>query len=324
MSEEVIYTTSEVTENEINMRLDKFLSVKLPDFSRSRLQKLISDGFVECEDVVIADNSHKVKLGDIYQISIPPAEEAEPKPQNIALEIVYEDEDIIVVNKQSGMTVHPAAGAHDGTLVNALLFHCKDNLSGIGGVKRPGIVHRIDKETSGLLVAAKNDTAHRFLSEQFAEHSIERTYIAIVYGVPNPLSGRIEASIGRSKFDRKKMAIVESGGKKAVTNYRTLKMFGSSISVVQCSLETGRTHQIRVHLSSRGNALVGDKVYVKNKKSEVRLPIDMKNYVNNFPRQALHAKTLGFIHPRKKEFMQFDSQLPEDMVELIAKLEKNI
>lgn len=324
MSEETIFTTSEVTESEKNMRLDKFLSAKLPDLSRSRLQKLISEGFVECEEIVIADNSHKVKIGDSYQVIIPPAEEAEPKPQNIALNIVYEDDDIVVVNKSAGMTVHPAAGAYDGTLVNALLFHCKDNLSGIGGVKRPGIVHRIDKDTSGLLVAAKNDTAHRFLSEQFAEHSIERTYIAVVYGVPNPLSGRIEASIGRSKFDRKKMAIIETGGKNAVTNYKTLKAFEKAVSVVQCNLETGRTHQIRVHLSSKGNALVGDKVYVKSKKSEILLPADLKNYVNNFPRQALHAKTLGFIHPRKKEFMQFDSQLPADMVELIEKLEKDI
>ena len=322
MSEEKIFTTPEATECEKNMRLDKFLSAKLPDLSRSRLQKLISEGFVECEEIVIADNSHKVKIGDSYQVTIPPAEEAEPQPQDIALDIVYEDEDIVVVNKNAGMTVHPAAGAYDGTLVNALLFHCRDNLSGIGGVKRPGIVHRIDKETSGLLVVAKNDEAHRFLSEQFAEHSIERTYIAVVYGVPNPLSGKIEASIGRSKFDRKKMAIVEKGGKNAVTNYKTLKTFKTAVSIVQCNLETGRTHQIRVHLSSKGNALVGDKVYVKSKKSELPLSADLKNYVNNFPRQALHAKTLGFIHPRKKEFMQFDSELPSDMAELIAELEK--
>jgi len=272
--------------------------------------------------VVITDNSHKIKPGDLYQVTIPPAQEAEPQPQDIALNIVYEDDDIVVVNKPAGMTVHPAAGAYDGTLVNALLFHCKDNLSGIGGVKRPGIVHRIDKETSGLLVVAKNDSAHHFLSEQFAEHSIERTYIAVVYGIPNPLCGRIESSIGRSKFDRKKMAIVENGGKHAITNYKTLQIFGKAAAVVQCNLETGRTHQIRVHLSNMGNALIGDKVYVKNKKSEISLPTDLKNYVNSFPRQALHAKSLGFIHPRSKEFMQFDSELPEDMAELIAKLEQ--
>ena len=323
MNEENIFITPIAEQAEKNMRLDKFLSAKMPDFSRSRLQKLIEEGFVECDDVVITDNSHKVKVGDSFQITVPPAQEAEPEPQDIALNIVYEDDDIVVINKPAGMTVHPAAGAYDGTLVNALLFHCKDNLSGIGGVKRPGIVHRIDKETSGLLVVAKNDAAHRFLSEQFAEHSIERTYIAVVYGVINPLSGRIEAAIGRSKFDRKKMAIVENGGKFAVTNYKTLKVFGKACSMVQCKLETGRTHQIRVHLSSAGNALVGDKVYVKNKKSEISLPVNLKNYVNNFPRQALHAKSLGFIHPKTKEFMQFDSELPADMAELIAKLEEN-
>ena len=323
MNEENIFITPIAEQAEKNMRLDKFLSAKMPDFSRSRLQKLIEEGFVECDDVVITDNSHKVKVGDSFQITVPPAQEAEPEPQDIALNIVYEDDDIVVINKPAGMTVHPAAGAYDGTLVNALLFHCKDNLSGIGGVKRPGIVHRIDKETSGLLVVAKNDAAHRFLSEQFAEHSIERTYIAVVYGVINPLSGRIEAAIGRSKFDRKKMAIVENGGKFAVTNYKTLKVFGKACSMVQCNLETGRTHQIRVHLSSAGNALVGDKVYVKNKKSEISLPVNLKNYVNNFPRQALHAKSLGFIHPKTKEFMQFDSELPADMAELIAKLEEN-
>ena len=324
MNEDNIFTTPIAEETEKNMRLDKFLSAKMPDFSRSRLQKLIADGFVECDDVVITDNSHKIKVGDSFQITVPPAQEAEPPPQDIALDIVYEDEDIVVVNKAAGMTVHPAAGAYDGTLVNALLFHCKDNLSGIGGIKRPGIVHRIDKETSGLLVVAKNDAAHNFLSEQFAEHSIERTYIAVVYDVPAPLSGRIEAAIGRSKFDRKKMAIVPSGGKYAATNYKTLQIFGRAAAVVQCNLETGRTHQIRVHLSSIGNALIGDKVYVKNKKTEIALPSELKNYVNNFPRQALHAKSLGFIHPRTKEFMQFDSELPVDMAELISKLEASV
>lgn len=322
MNEETIFTTPPANEDEKNMRLDKFLSSKMPDFSRSRLQKLIAEGCVEYDDVVIADNSHKVKVGDSFQIIVPPAQEAEPQPQDIALDIVYEDEDIIIVNKAAGMTVHPAAGAYDGTMVNALLFHCRNNLSGIGGVKRPGIVHRIDKETSGLLVVAKNDNAHRFLSEQFAEHSIERTYIAVVYGVPFPLIGRIESFIGRSKFDRKKMAITENGGKFAVTNYKTLQVFGRGAALVQCNLETGRTHQIRVHLSSRGNALIGDKVYVKSKKTEALLPNELKNYVNNFPRQALHAKSLGFIHPRTKEFMQFDSELPTDMAELISELNR--
>lgn len=275
---------------------------------------------VTCEDVIITDNSFAVRAGDSFQVTLPPPQEAEPIAEDIALDVVYEDDDLIVINKPAGMTVHPAAGAYSGTLVNALLYHCRDNLSGIGGVKRPGIVHRIDKETSGLLVAAKNDYAHNFLSEQFAEHSIERTYLAVVYGVPNPLNGRIEGNIGRSKFDRKKMSLVESGGKFAATNYKTLQVFGKAASLVQCNLETGRTHQIRVHLSSRGNALIGDKVYVKNKKSELTLPVELKNYVNTFPRQALHAKSLGFVHPRSKKFMQFDSELPTDMSELLTKL----
>ena len=312
--------TPEVAPEAAKTRLDKYLSQVMPELSRSRIQKLIATGMVECEDVVITDNSFKVRVGDSFQITIPPPEEALPAAENIALDIVYEDEDLIVVNKPAGMTVHPAAGVYHSTLVNALLYHCRDNLSGIGGVKRPGIVHRIDKETSGLLVAAKNDFAHGLLSEQFAEHSIERTYIAVVYGVLNPPSGRIEGNIGRSKFDRKKMAIVETGGKFAATNYKTLQTFGNAASVVQCNLETGRTHQIRVHLSHLGHALIGDKVYVKNKKSAISLPSELKNYINAFPRQALHAKSLGFIHPRTRKMLQFDSELPADMSELLVKL----
>ncbi len=318
--EEIIFSTVEAELSDKNSRLDKFLVKNMPDFSRARLQRLISEGNVLLEDIVVSDNSHKVKVGDVYQIIVPPAVEAEPLPEDIPLDIVYEDEDLLVVNKPAGMTVHPAAGVSRGTLVNALLFHCKDSLSGIGGVKRPGIVHRIDRETSGLLVVAKNDNAHRFLSEQFAEHSIERTYWAVVYGIPNPNEGRIEGNIGRSSFDRKKMAIVENGGKRAVTNYKTLKKFKNTASLVQCNLETGRTHQIRVHLTSVGNALIGDKVYVKSHKTAILLPRELKSYVNDFPRQALHAKSLGFIHPRSKKFIQFDSKLPSDMEELIEKL----
>ena len=282
-TEETIFSTPEVTESDKKQRLDKFLAKVMPDFSRSQLQRLIADGNVLTEDVVISDNSYKVKIGDSFTVIVPPAEEAEPLAENIPLEVVYEDDDLLVVNKPAGMTVHPAAGVSRGTLVNALLFHC-------------------------------------FLSEQFAEHSIERTYYAVVYGVPNPLSGRIEGNIGRSSADRKKMAIVTSGGKPAVTHYKTLKTFKNAVSLVQCNLETGRTHQIRVHLTSVGNALVGDKVYVKNHKTAVSLPQSLKNYVNDFPRQALHAKSLGFVHPRTEKFMQFDSELPSDMEELVHKL----
>lgn len=319
-NEETIYSTPEASPADKNLRLDKFLAQNLPDFSRSQLQRLIAEGNVLQDDIVISDNAYKVKTGDVFQISVPPAAEAEPPAEDIPLNIVYEDEDLLVVNKPAGMTVHPAAGVSRGTLVNALLYHCRNSLSGIGGIKRPGIVHRIDRETSGLLVVAKNDAAHRFLSEQFAEHSIERTYLAVVYGVLQPLNGRIEGNIGRSPADRKKMSVVQNGGKFAATNYKTLQIFKKAASLVQCNLETGRTHQIRVHLTSVGSPLIGDSVYVKNRKTAVSLPSELKKYVNDFPRQALHAKSLGFIHPRMKNFMQFDSELPEDMKELLERL----
>lgn len=319
--EDTTFLLPEAVKAEYNMRLDKFLALKLPEISRARLQKLIAGGYVALDDTLLVDNAHKVKTGEAYVVTIPPAEEAEPLPENIALDIIYEDKDLLVVNKPAGMTVHPAAGAWHGTLVNALLYHCANELSGIGGVKRPGIVHRIDKDTSGLLVVAKNDLAHQNLSEQFAAHSIERTYYAVVYGVPNPLNGTIEGNIGRSPYDRKKMAIVESGGKPSVTHYQTLQIFGRAASLLQCNLETGRTHQIRVHLSSHGHALIGDQVYVKNKKSEIILPTNLKTAVNNFPRQALHAKSLGFIHPRTAQLLQFDSDLPDDMQNLLSILQ---
>lgn len=318
--ENEIFLTKEASGDEHKMRLDKFLVCQIPQLSRAQIQRLIIGGNVSLEDVYITDNSFKVRQGDAFQVFIPALEEATPQAENIELDIVYEDEDIIVVNKPAGMVVHPGAGVYQGTLVNALLYHCHDSLSGIGGVKRPGIVHRIDKDTSGLLVVAKNDAAHHFLSEQFAEHTIERTYLAVVYGVLNPLSGRIEGNIGRSQFDRKKMAIVETGGKFAATNYKTLETFGLASSLVQCNLETGRTHQIRVHLSSLGHALVGDNVYEKNKKTSLKMSQFMKNVLFSFPRQALHAKTLGFIHPRKNTNMQFDSPLPSDMESLLQTL----
>lgn len=319
--DEIIYS-AEVTQEDKGMRLDKFLTVGLGQFSRSQIQKLINDGNVLADEVVISDCAFRVKIGDVFQIYVPPAQEAVPQAENISLDVVYEDDDLIVVNKPAGMTVHPAPGNYSGTLVNALLYHCQGQLSGIGGIKRPGIVHRIDKDTSGLLVVAKNDMAHHSLSEQFAEHSIARSYRAFVYGVPNPLSGKIEGNIGRSKFDRKKMAVVLSGGKTAVTNYKTLEVFNNAVTLIECRLETGRTHQIRVHMSNNGNALIGDQLYVKNKKESVLLPEEVKRYVNRFPRQALHAKSLGFDHPRTHEKMFFDSILPVDLQELYEILAK--
>ncbi|MDD4556841.1 MAG: RluA family pseudouridine synthase [Alphaproteobacteria bacterium] len=310
-----------VEDKDKGTRIDKFLSYQIPSLSRSQLQRLILGGYVTLDDDTLSDNAYKVKVGETYQIEIPDLKEADPEPENIALDVVYEDDDLIVINKPVGMVVHPAAGAYHGTLVNALLYHCRDNLSGIGGVKRPGIVHRIDKETSGLLVVAKNDFAHHKLSEQFFEHSIERTYIAIVYGLLQPLNGRIEGNIGRSSTDRKKMALVKIGGKTAATNYQVLEAYGSVVSVVKCNLETGRTHQIRVHLSSLGHNLIGDKTYVKSGKTSLKFATEeLKKVVNEFPRQALHAQTLGFIHPRTNQVINFEAPLPQDMSNLLSAL----
>ena len=314
MADTTIYSTEIVNKDCKGLRIDKFLSQSFPQLSRSQIQRLISEGNLTCDEITIIDNSFKVREGELYQLTVPEAAEANPLPENIPLNVVYEDDDLIVINKPAGMTVHPAPGSPNHTLVNALLFHCGDSLSGIGGVKRPGIVHRIDKDTSGLLAAAKNDTAHRGLCEQFAEHSVERTYNAFIFGVPAPRLGRIEGDIGRSPYDRKKMAVVGKNGKTAVTNYKTLADFNGYAAMVQCNLETGRTHQIRVHLTSKGNPLIGDQLYGKDRKLKGKnLNPRVLELVNHFPRQALHAKSLGFVHPRTGEFLQFESDLPEDL-----------
>ncbi|MBR5599376.1 MAG: RluA family pseudouridine synthase [Alphaproteobacteria bacterium] len=315
-----IFYTSSVDEKSIGIRIDKFIAGEVEELSRSMVQKLIEGDHIFADEEIIADKDYKTRLGDCYQINIPPLKSPIPVAEDIKLDVLYEDEDLIVVNKPFGMTVHPAAGATRGTLVNALLFHCKDSLSGIGGVARPGIVHRIDRNTSGILVVAKNDFAHKGLAEQFFNHSIERTYFAIVYGVPKETKGTIIGNIARSSFDRKKMALVQNGGKHAVTHYEVIENFKNTVSLIKCNLETGRTHQIRVHLSSIGCHLVGDNVYEKPKKSSVNLPTDLKKMVNEFERQALHAYSLGFIHPKTKEFLSFESDFPDDMKELLNQL----
>ncbi len=309
-----------VERDDVGVRIDKFITNKTTDISRSMAQKLIEKGCVFVDDESIADKNYKTRLDDVYQIILPEPESPIPVAEDIKLDILYEDDDLIVINKPAGMTVHPAAGVTSGTLVNAILFWCKDSLSGIGGVARPGIVHRIDRNTSGVIVVAKNDFTHKGLAEQFFEHSIERTYYAVVYGVPNPTKGTIEGNIARSSFDRKKMAFVKVGGKTAITHYEVVENFKNAASLVKCNLETGRTHQIRVHLSSIGCHLIGDDVYEKPKKSSVSLPLDKKTYVNNFQRQALHASSLGFIHPRTKEYLLFKSDFPEDIRELLEVL----
>ncbi len=318
-----IYYTSIVDENNTGIRIDKFIAGDIEELSRSMVQKLIDKGCIFRDEENIFDKDYKTRTGDCYQVNMPTPSSAVLEPEDIKLNILYEDNDIVVVNKPYGMTVHPAAGAYNGTLVNALLFHCKDSLSGIGGVARPGIVHRIDRNTSGILVVAKNDMAHKGLAEQFFTHSIERTYYAIVYGVPVQTKGTIVGNIARSSFNRKKMALVQTGGKHAVTHYEVVENFKNAVSLVKCNLETGRTHQIRVHMSSIGCHLVGDDVYEKPKKSSVNLPLELKKKVNGFERQALHAYSLGFNHPRTGEFLSFCADWPNDMEELLKALRNN-
>lgn len=302
------------------MRLDKFLAQKNPEISRRRFQELIEKGFVLGDQKTLENPASKVKTRQEIVVTIPPLVEAYPTPQNIPLDILYEDKDVIVINKPAGMVVHPAPGNPEGTLVNALLNHCGESLSGINGVKRPGIVHRLDKETSGLLVAAKNDKAHHHLSHQLATREMGRIYLALVWGRMLPKSGTIEGSIGRDPRHRQRMALRENG-KFARTHYKVLKFFGTTASLVECRLDTGRTHQIRVHLTSKGYPLIGDPLYGKQPRA---LPETLKIYLQDqWPkaRQALHAKELSFIHPVTDEKLQFFSDLPEDMRNLIHVLD---
>ncbi len=306
--------TQKVTATEENMRLDKFLTASFPAYSRSQMTRFIMQDCVKYAqtDKFADEPDMRVKEGDSFVITPPNAIPAEPEAENIPLDILYEDDDLLVVNKPAGMVVHPGAGNYTGTLVNALLFHCKDSLSGIGGVKRPGIVHRIDKDTSGILVVAKNDYAHVRLSEQFSKHTIERVYQAFVWGLVQQESSLVSGNIGRSNTNRQKMAIVKNGGKSAVTHYERLAVFrGGLASLVRCVLETGRTHQIRVHLTSIGHSLIGDSVYGM-------VPRSAPPYLRFFPRQALHAGFLAFIHPRTGKRLAFEVALPADLAELKA------
>lgn len=306
-------------------RLDKLLADALPDVSRSRLKALIKEGHVAIHGKTIKSPSYGVKQGDIFSVTTPEPEDPEPQPEAIPLDIVFEDTDLIVVNKPAGMVVHPAPGAPSGTLVNALLHHCGDSLSGIGGVKRPGIVHRIDKETSGLLVMAKNDKAHNGLAEQFANHTTERRYVAVCKGHPMPPTGRIEGNIARHPVDRKRMAVSERGGKWAVTHYRPLATYAQAgtplATQIECKLETGRTHQIRVHMAHIGHALIGDPVYGHSGKLSSRIKGPARAALQSFNRQALHAKSLGFRHPISGELFKFESELPYDIKQLLEALD---
>jgi 23S rRNA pseudouridine1911/1915/1917 synthase len=299
-------------------RLDRTLAQLHPAISRARFQRLIATGQVRIDDRVVDDPGLKVKSGQHMTIDVPEAEPAAPVAEHIPLEILYEDRHLIVLNKQAGLVVHPAAGHASGTLVNALLAHCGEELSGIGGVKRPGIVHRLDKDTSGILVIAKTDEAHKGLSQQFAAHGrdgrLERAYLAFVWGVPERKSGTIATGIGRSNANRQKMAVSNrADAREAITHYKVLENFGMLCSLVECRLETGRTHQIRVHMAHIGHPLLGDQLYGAGFRSSMKkLPADAQETLRTLNRQALHAAVLGFVHPVSGKHLRFESALPSD------------
>lgn len=298
-----------VEKEEGGLRIDRYLADNQEDLTRSYIQKLIADGRVLVNEKPVKAN-YKVNSGDGIKLMLPPPVDLEIKPEDIPLDIIYEDKDIVVVNKGKGMVVHPAAGHYTNTLVNALLYHCRDELSGINGVMRPGIVHRIDMNTTGVLVVCKNDKAHQAIAEQLKVHSITRKYNAIVYQNFKESEGTVEAPIGRHPVERKKMAVNYKNGKHAVTHYKVLENLGSRYAHVECTLETGRTHQIRVHMASIGHPLLGDELYSNNK----------SNF--SLEGQALHARVLGFIHPSTGEYMEFEAPLPAYYEELLIKLKR--
>ena len=316
-------------------RLDSWLTAEIgEEFSRSRVQALIKDGAVLLKGTPVTDAKRKVRPGDVYEITMPELEDPTPQGEDIPLDVLYEDEDVIVISKPAGLVVHPGAGNWTGTLVNALIHHCGSSLSGIGGVRRPGIVHRLDKDTTGVMVVAKNDVAHRHLSLQFADHgrttSLERAYQAIVWGRPRQLIGTIDAHLGRSSSDRTRRAVKRPDSQdadEAITHYEVLERFHETpdatalASLIECHLETGRTHQIRVHMAHIGHPLLGDAVYGGGFKTKANLlPEAAKQAVHRFTRQALHAYMLQFEHPRTGEVRRFEAPLPDDMEELAAAL----
>lgn len=310
----------ELTEADAGVRLDKVLAERAGALSRARLQALMEQGAVSRDGRPVTIGSAKAQAG-IYEIAIPAPVAAEPEPEAIPLTVLYEDAELIVVDKPAGMAVHPAPGSERGTLVNALLHHRAGSLSGVGGVARPGIVHRLDKDTSGVMVAAKTDRAHQGLSALFATHDIERLYLALTRGAPSPARGTIETRLGRSPHDRKKMAVLKSGGREAVTHYRVERAFGPAgkplAARVACRLETGRTHQIRVHLASKGAPCLGDPVYGSGAAAR---PVAEAVRESGLRRQALHAAVLGFVHPVTGQALRFETPLPQDMAMLEALL----
>ncbi len=315
-----------ITDKNVGMRLDIVLVKLLPNLSRSNLKKIIELKQVKINNLIAKSPSKKLKENDHVEINLIQKSEVKILPANIKLNIIYEDKDILIINKPAGMVVHPGAGNYNNTLVNALIHKYKKKLSDVNGSTRPGIVHRIDKETSGLLVVAKNNNAHTNLGHQFSDHTIKRTYHALCWGVLRPLSGRIETLIGRSRKNRQLMSVTEMSGKKAITNYTTLNVYDlkniPKISFVECKLETGRTHQIRVHMAYKGCSLLGDQQYGKKNLKFKKINKDFESKLKILNRQALHARSLGFTHPSTKEFINFESKLPQDFKKILDLLNK--
>ena len=304
-------------------RIDKWLAMVTGEITRSRLRSLLESGEVSVDNNTVCDPAYRVKSGQVVKLCIPEASPASPIPQKIPLNIIFEDADIIVIDKPPGMVVHPAPGNRDNTLVNALLSHCGNSLAGIGGVRRPGIVHRLDKDTSGLLVAAKTEVAHLELSKQFAARKVRRTYRALIWGIPLQSNGEIRGNIGRSPNNRKKMTVLKSGGKTAITKYRVQESYDTSCSLVQCQLKTGRTHQIRVHLAYIGHPVIGDPLYKGRQRAlKNQLPDLAREFLTAFTRQALHAESLGFSHPITGQLLNYRCPLPSDFKQLLARLRK--
>jgi len=308
-------------------RLDIFLSTKISILTRSNIKKIIESKNVKINKEIINIPSRKVKINDSIIINLIIENKKELLPNKIKLDIHFEDEDVLLINKPKGMVVHPGAGNHENTLANALIFKYKNKLSNINGPLRPGIVHRIDKETSGLLVIAKNNMAHAKLGEQFSEHTIKRKYICLAWGIIRPLAGRIETLISRNKSNRQLMTVSDVNGKKAITNYKTIKVYNikdiPKISLIECELETGRTHQIRVHMKYKGASLLGDNQYGKKSIKFKKINKDFFNILSSFSGQALHAKSLGFTHPTTNKWIEFESKLPNDFKKMLNLLTKH-
>ena len=315
-----------VKNKENNLRIDVLLSDQNNKLSRSRVKVLILENNLKINNIIVTDPSRKVKVDDEIFFEIVETKKERLTPFNYPLEIIHEDEDLIVLNKSAGISMHPGPGNYDNTIVNALINYTGNNLSNIGNELRPGIVHRIDKETSGLIVVAKNNVSHENLSNQFSEHSITRVYQALVWGKIRPQNGKIETFITRSSKNRQMMEVSLNKGKKAITNYKTLEIFENddvpTLSLIECKLETGRTHQIRVHLSNKGNNILGDKKYKKKFKKFVNINPELEKYLIALERQFLHAKTIGFYHPKNNLRLEFSSKLPDDLEKILKKLRK--